>query len=63
MRVASSRPVGTAVCRARYPELEWSSGRDGTLRIDDGGKPFRASSVKARPQYSYVDEVAEWSAG
>ena len=47
-----------------YLELEWSSGgRDGTLRIDDGGKPFRTSSIKARPQYFYVNDTARWSDG
>ncbi|MET4647739.1 plasmid maintenance system antidote protein VapI [Streptomyces atratus] len=47
-----------------YLELEWSSGgNDGTLRIDDGGKPFRTSSIKARPQYSYVNDTARWSTG
>ncbi|MET7791569.1 helix-turn-helix transcriptional regulator [Streptomyces sp900116325] len=47
-----------------YLELEWSSGgRDGTLRIDDSGKPFRTSSIKARPQYFYVNDTARWSDG
>ncbi|MFD7498762.1 helix-turn-helix domain-containing protein [Streptomyces sp. NPDC059832] len=44
-----------------YLELEWSSGdREGTLRIDDGGKPFRTSSIKARPEYMYRYDTAQW---
>ncbi|MEV7238532.1 helix-turn-helix domain-containing protein [Streptomyces sp. NPDC051020] len=44
-----------------YLELEWSSGgRAGTLRIDDGGKPFRTSSIKVRPQYVYRHDTAQW---
>lgn len=35
-----------------YLELQWSSGsRHGTVRIDDHGKPFRASSAQGRPRY------------
>lgn len=46
-----------------YLELEWSSGgRSGTLRIDDGGKPFRVSATKTRPQYSYWYDKARWMA-
>ncbi|WP_328318965.1 helix-turn-helix domain-containing protein [Streptomyces sp. NBC_00388] len=37
-----------------YLELQWSSGsRHGTLRLDDHGRPFRASSEKGRPHYKY----------
>ncbi|MFE7402588.1 helix-turn-helix domain-containing protein [Streptomyces sp. NPDC057557] len=44
-----------------YLELEWSSGgRKGTLRIDDGGKPFRTSSIQARPTYMYRYDTAQW---
>ncbi|MEU8709876.1 helix-turn-helix domain-containing protein [Streptomyces sp. NPDC048565] len=44
-----------------YLELEWSSGgRSGTLRIDDGGEPFRTSSLTARPSYSYRSDTAQW---
>ncbi|MET9656440.1 helix-turn-helix transcriptional regulator [Streptomyces sp. NPDC006510] len=44
-----------------YLELEWSSGgREGTLRIDDGGKPFRTSGIKTRPLYTYWHEDAQW---
>ncbi|WP_405913018.1 helix-turn-helix domain-containing protein [Streptomyces sp. NBC_00963] len=35
-----------------YLDLQWSSGdRHGTIRLDDHGKPFRASSVQGRPRY------------
>ncbi|MFD6281363.1 helix-turn-helix domain-containing protein [Streptomyces sp. NPDC060209] len=44
-----------------YLELEWTSGgRSGTLRIDDGGKPFRTSSLAARPEYYYRSDTAQW---
>ncbi|MGW1409598.1 helix-turn-helix domain-containing protein [Streptomyces sp. NPDC002403] len=44
-----------------YLELEWSSGdRTGMLRIDDGGKPFRTSSIKTRPGYMYRYDTAQW---
>ncbi|MFE3152855.1 helix-turn-helix domain-containing protein [Streptomyces sp. NPDC059218] len=44
-----------------YLDLEWSSGgRTGMLRIDDGGKPFRTSSIKARPKYMYRYDTAQW---
>ncbi|MEL5956698.1 helix-turn-helix transcriptional regulator [Streptomyces sp. CLV115] len=44
-----------------YLDLEWSSGgRTGMLRIDDGGKPFRTSSIQARPNYMYRYDTAQW---
>ncbi|WP_171164481.1 transcriptional regulator [Streptomyces sp. I05A-00742] len=44
-----------------YLELEWSSGdRHGMLRIDDGGQPFRTSSIKQRPQYLYRADTKVW---
>lgn len=44
-----------------YLELEWSSGgRKGTLRIDDGGKPFRTSSIAGRPEYYYRYDTSVW---
>ncbi|MEU1485936.1 helix-turn-helix transcriptional regulator [Streptomyces sp. NPDC005752] len=44
-----------------YLELEWTSGgRSGTLRIDDGGEPFRTSSLAARPEYYYRSDTAQW---
>ncbi len=37
-----------------YLELEWSSGgKQGTLRIDDRGNPFRTSGNVGRPAYNY----------
>ncbi|MFE2055476.1 helix-turn-helix domain-containing protein [Streptomyces sp. NPDC059446] len=44
-----------------YLELEWTSGgRSGVLRVDDGGKPFRTSSLTARPEYYYRSDTAQW---
>ncbi|MEV2248810.1 helix-turn-helix domain-containing protein [Streptomyces sp. NPDC049970] len=44
-----------------YLELAWTSGgRSGTARIDDGGRPFRTSSVTARPEYRYRPDIAQW---
>ncbi|MGW1736221.1 helix-turn-helix domain-containing protein [Streptomyces sp. NPDC001999] len=37
-----------------YLELDWSSqGRTGTIRIDDHGRPFRTTGIKAMPHYWY----------
>ncbi|MER7692122.1 helix-turn-helix transcriptional regulator [Streptomyces sp. NPDC097610] len=37
-----------------YLELDWSSqGRTGTIRIDDHGRPFHTTSIKAMPHYWY----------
>ncbi|MGW2592360.1 helix-turn-helix domain-containing protein [Streptomyces sp. NPDC001515] len=42
-------------------ELDWSSGgRTGTLVVDDGGKPFRTSSIAGRPTYSYRWDTSVW---
>ncbi|MFD0023730.1 helix-turn-helix domain-containing protein [Streptomyces sp. NPDC058382] len=44
-----------------YLELAWSSGgRTGVLRIDDGGKPFRTSSIAGRPEYIYDRSDSKW---
>ncbi|MBV7669397.1 helix-turn-helix domain-containing protein [Streptomyces halstedii] len=44
-----------------YLELEWTSGgRSGVLRIDDRGRPFRTSSIAARPEYLYRPDIAQW---
>ncbi|WP_030603100.1 helix-turn-helix domain-containing protein [Streptomyces rimosus] len=44
-----------------YLELEWSSGgRRGTLRLDDHGRPFRASAVKGRAAYHYRHDQNVW---
>ncbi len=37
-----------------YLELEWSSGaRQGTVRVDDHGKPFRTSASRDSSYYAY----------
>lgn len=42
-------------------ELEWSSGgNEGTLRVDDHGKPFRLSGMKGRPEYVYGGPGYGW---
>lgn len=47
-----------------YIELEWSSGDDsGTLRIDDGGRPFRTSGTEGRPEYRWALETGTWERG
>ncbi|MGW4839539.1 helix-turn-helix domain-containing protein [Streptomyces globisporus] len=44
-----------------YLELEWSSGgKEGTLRIDDRGKPFRLSGMKGRPEYVHGGPGYGW---
>ncbi|MDT0494907.1 helix-turn-helix domain-containing protein [Streptomyces griseus] len=44
-----------------YLELKWSSGgREGTLRIDDHGKPFRTSGMRGRPAYTYGNDEVKW---
>ncbi|MFF5634980.1 helix-turn-helix domain-containing protein [Streptomyces sp. NPDC012825] len=52
----------TAGCDCRwYLELEWSSGeRSGTVRITDGGKPFRTSGTAGRPTYAYDTVEGRW---
>lgn len=47
-----------------YLELDWSSqGRKNTVRIDDGGKPFRTTADKKLPQYSYDTDARKWVTG
>ena len=47
-----------------YLELDWSSGsRSGTLRIDDGGKPFRTSGNNGRPAYEFPLGGDAWEEG
>jgi hypothetical protein len=44
-----------------YVELHWSSGgRQGTIRIDDHGKPFRTSGSTDRSVYEYPIGGTEW---
>ncbi|TQJ56530.1 helix-turn-helix protein [Streptomyces sp. SLBN-115] len=43
-----------------YLELDWSSqGRTGTVRMDDGGRPFRTSGIKGLPRYWYGTDNGE----
>ncbi|AXE87378.1 helix-turn-helix domain-containing protein [Streptomyces sp. Go-475] len=44
-----------------YLVLEWSSGgRQGTIEIMDGGKPFHTTSMTGRPLYGYLPGSTEW---
>ncbi|WP_406400412.1 helix-turn-helix domain-containing protein [Streptomyces sp. NBC_00879] len=44
-----------------YLELDWSSGdRRGTVRMDDGGKPFRTSAMNGRTEYGYWPDKSAW---
>ncbi|MFI9121400.1 helix-turn-helix domain-containing protein [Streptomyces bikiniensis] len=44
-----------------YLEVEWSSGdRKGTIRVDDGGRPFRTSATAGRPSYIWWVDPGEW---
>ncbi|MFE9440397.1 helix-turn-helix domain-containing protein [Streptomyces sp. NPDC006602] len=45
-----------------YLELDWSSGgKQGSVRIDDHGKPFRTSGNVGRPAYNYPLGGSEWA--
>ncbi|CAL9381553.1 hypothetical protein SUDANB106_01080 [Streptomyces sp. enrichment culture] len=47
-----------------YIEVEWSGGGGGgTLRIDDGGRPFRTGAVRGRPEYRWALETGTWERG
>ncbi|MFD3530544.1 helix-turn-helix domain-containing protein [Streptomyces sp. NPDC058664] len=54
----------TAGCDCRwYLELEWSSeGRSGTVRITDGGRPFRTASVAGGSSFAYDSVHRRWTA-
>ncbi|XUZ25470.1 helix-turn-helix domain-containing protein [Streptomyces sp. RMIT01] len=42
-------------------ELTWSSGgRSGTVRIDDGGRPFRTNGVRGRSVLDYDTSAGRW---
>ncbi|MFF5506014.1 helix-turn-helix domain-containing protein [Streptomyces roseolus] len=46
---------------AWYLELGWSTGdRKGTVRIDDGGEPFRTQAIEGRTVYGYWPDKGEW---
>ncbi|MFE5796729.1 helix-turn-helix domain-containing protein [Streptomyces sp. NPDC056503] len=48
---------------AWYLELEWSTGdRKGTVRIDDGGQPFRTHAIEGRTVHGYRPDKGEWVA-
>ncbi|MFB7940107.1 helix-turn-helix domain-containing protein [Streptomyces sp. NPDC056049] len=48
---------------AWYLELDWSTGdRKGTVRIDDGGQPFRTTAIEGRTVYGYWPDKGEWVA-
>ncbi|MEV3968577.1 helix-turn-helix domain-containing protein [Streptomyces sp. NPDC050698] len=53
----------TQACDCRwYLELDWSSqGRTGTVRIDDGGRPFRTSGIKGLPRWVYDTSARAWT--
>ncbi|MFD8111263.1 helix-turn-helix domain-containing protein [Streptomyces microflavus] len=54
----------TARCDCDWvAELRWSSGgRSGTVRIDDGGRPFRTSGAPGRPVHDYDFVTRRWVA-
>ncbi|MEU9882859.1 helix-turn-helix domain-containing protein [Streptomyces phaeochromogenes] len=44
-----------------YLELDWSSGtKEGTVRVDNKGQPFRTSGNVGRPAYNYPLGDSEW---
>ncbi len=54
----------TARCDCDWvAELRWSGGgRSGTVRIDDGGRPFRTSGAPGRPVHDYDYGARRWVA-
>ncbi|WP_327342751.1 helix-turn-helix domain-containing protein [Streptomyces europaeiscabiei] len=52
----------TSSCDCRwYLELDWSSqGHEGTVRIDDDGRPFRTSAIEGLPRYMYDTLGRRW---
>lgn len=45
-----------------YLELDWSSGdKQGTVRLDDNGNPFRTSGNVGQPAYNYQLSSSEWA--
>ncbi|MFD8672732.1 helix-turn-helix domain-containing protein [Streptomyces seoulensis] len=44
-----------------YVDLQWdSAGRQGTIRINDHGKPFRTSGSRGRPVYEFLVGGTHW---
>ncbi|MFT9671643.1 helix-turn-helix domain-containing protein [Streptomyces rhizosphaericola] len=70
-RVSSSDPevllvtARAARCDCDWvAELRWSGGgRSGTVRIDDGGRPFRTSGAPGRPVHDYDHGAGRWVVG
>ncbi|MGW7097467.1 helix-turn-helix domain-containing protein [Streptomyces sp. NPDC054874] len=45
-----------------FAEVTWSAGgRSGTVRVDDGGRPFRTSGVRGRPVLDYDTGAGRWA--
>ncbi len=45
-----------------YLEVGWSSGgQQGTVRVNDGGKPFRTSAIEGRKKYDYRPDKNRWN--
>ncbi|MEU9720116.1 helix-turn-helix transcriptional regulator [Streptomyces sp. NPDC047976] len=69
LRVSASDPAVLRVTAAAtgcdcdwYLELRWSGpGGSGTLRLDDGGVPWRTSAATGRPEYGFAGELGRWS--
>ncbi|MBT2482231.1 hypothetical protein [Streptomyces sp. ISL-94] len=68
LRVSASEPVvlrveaTTTGCDCDwYLDLRWSGpAGSGTLRIDDSGRPLRASAATGRPVYGCATELGRW---
>ncbi|MFJ1867288.1 helix-turn-helix domain-containing protein [Streptomyces sp. NPDC088097] len=69
MRVSAAEPVVLRVEAATtgcdcdwYLDLRWSGpGGSGTLRLDDGGRPWRVSASGGRPAYGFATELGRWT--
>ncbi|CAM5645556.1 helix-turn-helix domain-containing protein [Streptomyces californicus] len=46
-----------------FAELGWSGGgQSGTVRLDDGGRPFRTGGVRGRQVLDYDTTARRWVA-
>ncbi|MFJ9341218.1 helix-turn-helix domain-containing protein [Streptomyces sp. NPDC101733] len=69
MRVSAAEPVVLRVEAATtgcdcdwYLDLRWSGPEgSGTLRLDDGGPPWRISASGGRPAYGFASELGRWA--
>lgn len=69
MRVSAAEPVVLRVETATtgcdcdwYLDLRWTGpAGSGTLRLDDGGSPWRTSAHSNRPVYGFATERSRWS--